>query len=113
VDAEARRHARESGERQQPREAAEERRQREPDCDGGDEAADELGDVRLRRNRCAEDARPERGEGECGEPLAACLRDEQERQREARDRAAEVGEADQRTITAARSRWPCSSTTSV
>ena len=103
LDAEADRHARERGERQHPRPATEENREAEAGGEQAEEPADELEHVRLRRDRREEHAGPERSEAECRHPLAPCLRDEQQREREARDRATEVRESDHFTNTAARS----------
>ena len=81
--------------------------------------AAELAGRRLDRDRplwqlhVVEDAGTERAEPETGYALSLRLRDEQEREPETGNRAAEVREPDHRTITAARLTWPSSVTVSV
>jgi len=67
----------------------------------------------MRCDRGTENSRPESREAEPGDPVAPRLRDEQQREAEAGDRAAELRQADQRTITAARETCPSSLTVSV
>ena len=103
------RNAREREQREEPGQAAEREREPEADPERGENAAEQL-ERTVRRNRGAEHAGTERREAEAGEPVALRLRDEQQREAEARDRAAELREPDHRTNTAARSTWPRSLT---
>ena len=109
--ADADRDAREREQRHEPRLPLERRRQERRDDECAERPAHRLRVV-VRGERRGEHARAERGEAEPREPVAPRAREEQERQPEARDRAGEPREADQRTTTVAVSTWPCSRTVS-
>ena len=103
---------RDAGERregQQPRNAMEDGGQhgREHE-DDGDAAHDPRRLVRVERGR--EQARAERGEAEAGGALPPRGGDEQQREAETRDGAADAREADHRTTTDRVSEWPPSVT---
>ena len=112
VHADAHRYTRERQYREEPRHAPERERKSKADPERGEHAAEQL-DRAMWRNRCAEHARPECCEAEAGDALASRLRNEQQREAEARDRPAEMREPDHRTNTAARLTWPRSLTVSV
>ena len=109
--ADAHGNGREGEKRQEPRHTTERRSEESPDRERGHDLDDVLPGV-VRREREGDHADAEQREAEPGDPVAPRAGQEEDGEPEARDGAAEAGELGHRTVTTARSEWPCSVTTS-
>ena len=112
VHADACRYTRERQYREEPWHAPKCERKPKSDPERGEHTAEQL-DRALRRNCRAEHAGPKCCEAKTRDALASRLRNEQQREAEARDGTAEMREPDHRTNTAAWLTCPCSLTVSV